>query len=49
MYECDTIGCPEYVSHLGQFCLGCTQRNEADDNLNECYDDDLGYDYSNYA
>jgi hypothetical protein len=45
MYECDTIGCPEYVSHPGQLCLACRQREENDgaDDEDE-YDDDLDYD-----
>jgi hypothetical protein len=30
MYECETIGCPEYVSHPGQHCLVCRQRMEAE-------------------
>jgi hypothetical protein len=30
MYECDTIGCPEYVAHPGQLCLACQQREESD-------------------
>lgn len=36
MYECDTIGCPEYVSHPGQLCLACRQREENDG----AYDDE---------
>lgn len=40
MYECDTIGCPEYVSHPGQLCLQCTQRKEAEDSGYDDYDDD---------
>lgn len=28
MFECANLGCPERVSHPGQFCLVCTQREE---------------------
>jgi hypothetical protein len=40
MYPCDKIGCTEFVSHPGQLCLACTQReeNEGDD-----YDEDEDY------
>jgi hypothetical protein len=43
MYECETTGCPEYVSHPGQFCLACTQRNEAEDEMEEEWDEIEGY------
>lgn len=44
MYECETLGCPNYVSHPGQFCLECTQRNESSsDDLDEEYDEEEGY------
>jgi hypothetical protein len=37
MYECDTIGCPNMVSHPGQYCLECEQRqdSEAEEDLVE--------------
>ena len=35
MYECDTIGCPEYVSHPGQLCLRCEQRERDEEELEE--------------
>lgn len=46
MYQCDIIGCPEYVSHPGQLCLACTQRKEAEDDPHEDeyeYDEDEGW------
>lgn len=44
MYECETLGCPEYVSHPGQYCLRCTQEREADeDDSDEEYDEIEGY------
>lgn len=44
MYECDTIGCPEHVSHPGQLCLACRQREENDGEYDdEDYDADDGY------
>lgn len=42
MYECDTIGCPEYVSHPGQLCLACRQREEAESDPDD--DDDYEHD-----
>lgn len=37
MYECDRITCANYVSHPGQLCLECQQREDAE---NECGDDE---------
>lgn len=46
MFECDTLGCPEYVSHPGQICIVCTQRQDAEsDPYEEIYDPETGYDY----
>lgn len=43
MYECETLGCSEYVSHPGRFCLACTQGNDAfDDDADEEMDDETG-------
>jgi hypothetical protein len=44
MYECDTLGCPEYVSHPGQLCTACTQREEDDGEYDdEDYDEPDDY------
>ena len=44
MYECDMVGCAEFVSHPGQLCLACRQRWEAEDDTDEeVYDDEEGY------
>lgn len=41
MYECDTLGCSEYVSHPGQLCTACTQREESEGEYEDGdYDDD---------
>lgn len=47
MYKCDTLGCPEYVSHPGQLCLACRQREEHDSEYDdEDYDEAGGYELS---
>jgi len=44
MYECATLGCPEYVSHPGQLCTACWQREQNDGEYDdEDYDEADGY------
>lgn len=37
MYDCDQIGCPNKVSHIGQLCLPCEQEEDDD---HDDYDDE---------
>lgn len=42
-YDCDNIGCPNQVPHLGQLCGPCHADEDDLDEDDDDYDDDYDY------